>query len=315
MSQSSFPICEALSLLKKTLNGKEFSDFWSIILILMNKDVDDKIKAVEIYKATLFNYSNSNEKEKKSTFKLMKQVARHYKVSKQLKAIIESNKASDNNDVNYKDSPYYKDICTALKNVDDAYYTFKYHDVHKLYERMFAYELYHQIRVIIDKKKKKSNNYYNNVYLNGEPDKFLNLYIKLANTENKVNKKRKYKGLLLKDKFSPDLVLHGSPNETNEQFYIAEIKMQSNDKVVSDLLKMTDYVNLLDPKFKMHFLIYILYSLDDDVLMEKLKAKIKNKEINPQKLSRDIICIEASGKNNIRTRTLGSILDQIKENK
>lgn len=229
-------------------------------------------------------------------------------ISESAKAIIESNKASNNNDLSYN---YYIDICTALQNVKKEYYTFAYHNERKLYERMFAYELYHQIRVIIDDKNKSGNKDYAGVYLNGEPDKSLNIYqdlSKAADTLNKENECQK-----LNNVFRPDLVLH-IPDKTKAQQYIAEIKMLANEDVVSDFIKLTDYIKRLKPKFKMHFLIYIVNSLDNKELEEKLKTKIEKEEINPEDLSRDIICIEASGENDIRTRTLGDILDKI-ENK
>ena len=237
-------------------------------------------------------------------------------ISESVKAIIESNKASNNNDVSYN---YYIDICTALQNVKKEYYTFAYHNEHKLYERMFAYELYHQIRVIIDEKNKSGNKDYEGVYLNGEPDKSLGQYQELANAENELNNNENNNENneceKLNNVFRPDLVLH-IPDKTKAQQYIAEIKMLSNDKVVSDFQKMSDYIKRLKPKFKMHFLIYIVDGIDDveDKLKNELKSKIEKRKINPEDLSRDIICIEASGENDIRTRTLGDILDKI-ENK
>ena len=76
------------------------------------------------------------------------------------------------NDV--KRSPYLGDILEALSNVRTEYMVYcspgskiGNKSYYKYTERIFAYELYHQYRCIMQRKKKK----YAGLYLNGEQQK------------------------------------------------------------------------------------------------------------------------------------------------
>lgn len=113
--------------------------------------------------------------------------------------------------------PHIGDLIEALRNVDEVYYTYTTQKkVTKYPERVFAYELYHQFRKIMEDKP----NEYDNVYLNGEQQK----------------SKQVIKDL---EKCAPDLVLHKRIYETNpeDQLWLCEIKMKGNTKAMNDLNK------------------------------------------------------------------------------
>ena len=81
---------------------------------------------------------------------------------------------------------YVNDFIAALQEVDERYYTYTTTDGLKKYpERVFAYELYHQFRKIMEVKSSD----YCGVYLNGEQTKSKEVVPNL-------------------ERFAPDLVLH-----------------------------------------------------------------------------------------------------------
>ena len=109
------------------------------------------------------------------------------------------------------------DFIRALLNVDENYYTYTTQkQVTKYPERVFAYELYHQFRKIMEKNPKK----YQCIWLNGEQQKSKQVVEDL-------------------EKCAPDLVLHDCIYEVRPdgQFWLCEIKMKNNPEATSDLEK------------------------------------------------------------------------------
>ena len=199
--------------------------------------------------------------------------------------MIESNVLKDHPKVIYLD-----DLKVALKKVDPAYFNWCMHKPaddgsiseeiqSRNEERVFAYELYHQIRKIMESK--SASKRYQGVFLNGEAIKddkfFTNLYEGLSKVYKDINEDKSNKRV-------PDLVLHkdqGS-NKAEGQIYLAEIKMGDNDKALDDLLKLS---MLKDSKLNFDFYIFIYVRKTIDELKEELK------KIDTSKLSKSIVCL------------------------
>jgi|GEM_PF-2373216 len=191
--------------------------------------------------------------------------------------------------LNHPDFQYLNDIITALEKVDPKYFSWYKHkpandgtisEVIKKSneERVFAYELYHQIRKIMDTEPIPDR--YIGVHLNGEAIKDDNFFTTL------------YKGLsTLYDSIKtdicnrkmPDLVLHKDPGSIKKegQIYLAEIKMGDNAKALNDLLKLTMFENS-GLNFDLYIFIYVGKSTDE------LKNELK--KIDVSILSKNIVC-------------------------
>lgn len=209
----------------------------------------------------------------------------------------------------HRDKEYLEDIKTALNSVNSIYYTWYNHKIdntdysseeyQKAYcERVFAYELYHQIRKIMDASPVPMR--YKDVYLNGETikdNKFFNdIYDGLKESNPKFNGEN--------SKRIPDLVLHKDLGSTEEegQIYLAEIKMKDNKNALDDLEKLT-----LFEKSKLNFTFYIFIYAGKDV--EEFKEDLS--KIETSTLSKNIVCICAKCGES-QCMTLGEILSEIK---
>lgn len=109
------------------------------------------------------------------------------------------------------------DFICALLNVDEIYNTYTTQKKETKYpERVFAYELYHQFRKIME----ENPGIYKGIYLNGEQQKSKQVVENL-------------------EKCAPDLVLHDCIYEVRPdgQFWLCEIKMKNNPVAMSDLEK------------------------------------------------------------------------------
>lgn len=118
------------------------------------------------------------------------------------------------------DCPYVKDLCQAAENVGSEYYLYNRcdGDAYHYMERVFAYELYHQLRLIMESGSARER--YNGLYLCGE------------------QMKSKTIGNLSGAK-CPDLVLHGSFSETDRQEWVCEIKHRCSGNPSEDLYKLS----------------------------------------------------------------------------
>lgn len=207
---------------------------------------------------------------------------------------------------NHPNKEYLEDIKTALNNVNSVYYSWYNHKIsnseypseeyQKAYcERVFAYELYHQIRRIMDTNPAPAR--YEDVYLNGETIKdnkfFTDIYEGLAELSPKFSDNTDNKRI-------PDLVLHkdlGS-TEVEGQIYLAEIKMKDNKNALDDLKKLT----LLE-KSKLNFTFYIFIYAGKNI--DELKEELSQKDTAT--LSKDIVCV-CSKYGESQCMTLGEII-------
>lgn len=155
-------------------------------------------------------------------------------------------------------------LIRALSNVSDDYIGYDANKddekVIKYAERVFAYELYHQFRSLMDDNC--------GCYLNAE-----------------IKKDSKILEWEAKQDCYPDLVLHGSPIhiDPQTQYFLCEIKMDYNNLMLNDLDKLA---KLFDSN--LHFQHYI--SLFIGVSKEELKRKIEN-QIKERKLNDKTLCI------------------------
>ncbi len=133
-------------------------------------------------------------------------------------------------------------------------------------ERVFAYELYHQFRLLMC-----DNERYSDLLFNGEQQKDQSFF------------KNLFKELQDRKKAIPDLILHenlGNIENVRQVLYI-EIKTINNPDVFADLEKLTDLT-----KTSLNFLYYIFIYVDATI--DDLKSKIYGEEY--ENLDDNILC-------------------------
>lgn len=194
--------------------------------------------------------------------------------------------------VNHPSVLYIQDLVDAIQKVDTDYYYWKLYnegETKEAYcERVFAYELYHQLRCIMSPCNTAENiGRYQGLTLNGETIKDNSFFNNLFSN-------------LYQQRFIPDLVLHKDLGKTDEegQIYLAEIKMSENKEALDDLLKLT---NLSKSNLKFSCYIFIYAGLNIEEFKEKL-SKVKTNN-----LAKDIVCICVKQKEACAL-TLGEIL-------
>lgn len=164
------------------------------------------------------------------------------------------------------------DLIRALLNVDEIYYTYTTQKmVTKYPERVFAYELYHQYRKIMEEKPDE----YNHVYLNGEQQKSKQVVENL-------------------ERCAPDLVLHNCIFEVrrNGQFWLCEIKMKGNPEAMSDLEKFYKMESL---GFKCYIFLYA------GVTYKEMVEDIRKIKINTDTdVYEKTICISTCNRNGMK---------------
>ena len=176
---------------------------------------------------------------------------------------------------------YLEDIKCALKNVDSIYYRWTNHkvgetefpseEIEKAYcERVFAYELYHQIRKIMDANPALER-------YQGDNKFYTDLFDGLSEYDSSFKEGEDNKRI-------PDLVLHRDLGsiEKEGQIYLAEIKMAENKNALDDLKKLTV---LQKSKLNFTFYIFIYAGKNKDELYEELS------KIDTSIVSKDIVCI------------------------
>ena len=146
-------------------------------------------------------------------------------------------------------------------DVMDVYGNTKIEDVR--YERIFAYELYHQFRKIMEDPSTEYSN--ENVVLSGEIHKGDKIYDM--------------------DQCSPDLVLHDPQGMfVKTQYFLCEMKLKTNPKLLDDLQKIKK-MDLQGLNFQRY--IFLLIGADRAFLKEEIrKALIKGikEQLEKQKL-------------------------------
>jgi hypothetical protein len=167
------------------------------------------------------------------------------------------------NDIN---ANYFYDFILALLKVDPKYLIWPYRGNKQMSERVFAYELYHQWRLV----SKKFN--YQNLLINAE-----------------IRKDGIINNLPTSTIVYPDLVLHEMQANMNQQIIACEIKTakgidSSNGKsnVKKDLVKLGDYIDSW--KYEMCVFIQVKNSFNEfDKVIKYLKKK-KNEFKNSDKI-------------------------------
>ena len=174
---------------------------------------------------------------------------------------------------NLKDEEdYFIKFIEALSNVEESYLkyeTYKYEGeqlvpIIKRAERVFAYELYHQYRLVMP----------------NATDYVLNAEVFKDNTIFQCEEIQSC---------YPDLVLHRDIGHIDEgtQYFLCEIKMSSNSQLVNDLSKLTSLAKFTNLSFK--YYIFLCIGLNDDELKNIILKKCKQ---DPTlKFSGDVMCI------------------------
>lgn len=190
---------------------------------------------------------------------------------------------TDDRLLNHPEVYYLNDLGVAIKNVGSEYFNWKLKDsnghVKDAYcERVFAYELYHQLRKIMECPVCKEKRY-NGLTLNGEAIKSNNFFKNVFEGLYEVNEDKTHK-------FIPDLILHKDLGsfEHEEQIYMAEIKMKGNDEALGDLVKLT---NLKKTKLNFEFYIFIYVNIDMSDFISEVE-KLGNEEILT--INDEIVC-------------------------
>lgn len=157
-----------------------------------------------------------------------------------------------------EDFRFLKDLFYAITTIDDEYCNWTYyHKTIQKTERVFAYELYHKLKLIAEIKKTQ----YNGIKFNGEIGKKILSDINKLGTEYTVEQKN----------FNPDLVLHKGQidKESENQKLIIEIKTTNttDEKIAKDIIKLNYGIAYLNFQFG----VFISVNTDFDTIKDKLK--------------------------------------------
>lgn len=203
---------------------------------------------------------------------------------------------------------YLEDLCSALEEVSPEYKKWILYNTdasgdvketqESYCERVFAYELYHQLRLIMEPCRGHVEERYRELILNGEQVKLDNFYKHLFEGLSKLSEKFKKEG---ENKIIPDLVLHKNIGTIDKdgQIYLVEIKMGENTNALDDLEKLT-----LLTKSELYFHFYIFVYVDKSI--DELKEMILHKGVDV--FSKNIVCICLESNNAICT-TLGELTE------
>ncbi len=229
---------------------------------------------------------------------------------------------------------YLEDLIDASSKVDKRYYTindysnFDPEEIERYYERMYAYELYHQLRLIIGERDKEIERY-KNVILNGEMQKSFYLYKYLTLGKNNSNKTQALevspelsrlidKCFGPKDRLIPDLILH-EKDSVDEQVYLVEIKMGNNPNYLEDFEKLTNFKICLEKfvkeskgKHNPSFHLYIFLYEDD--LEKKMECSSKIQSIKKD-IDGSIICCYRKNNERYCCRTFDELMEIVNKRK
>jgi hypothetical protein len=143
-------------------------------------------------------------------------------------------------------------LLSSLSNIDDSYYRTTYENIHafreelvwrrgilnensfdRFGERVFCYELYHQLRILIDIERKHNPSFLEGTNLQGEVQKWLvhGLNARLGLED-------------LSKEFVPDFLMH-SPGEASRHVAVIEVKCYdrlTTEEVLYDLNKLDEFI-------------------------------------------------------------------------
>ena len=235
---------------------------------------------------------------------------------------------------------YLEDLQLALNNVNSRYYQLNMNGedgqkkIIQQYERMFAYELYHQLRLIIGEDGDEETPStllprYEGVMLNGEMEKTVNRFMTLFRLVNdKANNSDMHATIREafggKDSIMPDLILHEA-NSYNLQIYMVEVKMNDNNAYRSDLEKLTRFKHAFEKYVKEHFheknpgfLLYIF--IYEGNLLQKFQNMHDDtretffNQIDSNQIDSNIVCYYKVGRHDYRCNTLKWLRQNCKNN-
>lgn len=168
----------------------------------------------------------------------------------------------------------------ALQKVDNSYFKLpvSYCDLEIVRERVFCYELYHQIRKI-----QEENKYIVHFQLHAELDKKGHAFFK--------KKKRKI----------PDFLIHKSGNN-DHNICIIEVKGVLNNKILKDLKSINIF---LEYGYKFGILLIYNHSLNE--FIDKILPKIKKCNKISEKI---FICCVKNNKSEFEPQKLSTLLNK-----
>lgn len=158
---------------------------------------------------------------------------------------------------------HFNDFLLALIRVGPKYLLWPYGAKEQMIERVFAYELYHQWRIVADHYE------YDNLIINGEIRKDRSIY-------------RQNLGIVY-----PDLILHEQQNNTDQQVLACEIKTvqalnREPKSLIEDLLKLDKYIDVLD--YEISVFIQIKNPFDEFLKNRELLRQYEGTFNNPSKI-------------------------------
>ncbi|MEI6702390.1 MAG: hypothetical protein WCL71_02485 [Deltaproteobacteria bacterium] len=157
-------------------------------------------------------------------------------------------------------------------------------------ERAFCYELYHQLRVVLE-----------NIFYSGKPI----LHGELKKETLKDVTKRHLQVKQLNKEYVPDFLLH-SPGDFENQEVVMEVKTSPKlqvNHIIADILKLDEFISTY------HFNMGIFLAVN--VSMDNLKAKLRKHADRLQHIATasNIHIISAENSENVLQTTLAEILE------
>ena len=190
---------------------------------------------------------------------------------------------------------YFELIKESLENIDKAYYqslnlnAYDFTQVQpctdlkeKIYtykERVFCYELYHQLRVFIENQKSNNENLaiWDHALLQGELQKN-----QLSKTINEKFKVRRLNGI-----YVPDFILH-QPHTANHQKFVMEVKTKPSlifNDFKKDIIKLIEFVE----KYNFENAFFLVINNNPEDIFEKIK---NNKKILLKSLPNETVVLK-----------------------
>lgn len=193
---------------------------------------------------------------------------------------------------------YVNDIGEAIIHVNRDYCIWSYKNANMIQktERVFAYELYYQFRLLMNKNKS-----YLNIRFDGEIGKQRHERVDGCGlTFSNFNTNQIH--------FSPDLVIHKNQNNSDvkNQKAVIEIKTKDigHDELIRTIVKLTHYIRV----FNFQYAIFITVNTEFNEIVTKLNRSLHNaKDLDcNEKFNRIIVMNYIDGK--LTVDTLSNIL-------
>ncbi|MFC7772481.1 hypothetical protein [Flavobacterium sp. GCM10027622] len=167
-------------------------------------------------------------------------------------------------------------VIKSLERVEDSYYKTTYHNIQtfrdafayrlgrinnnnfeRYGERVFCYEFYHQLRVLIDEVRQDNPTFLEGTKLQAEVHK---MQIIELNQKLGLNP--------LSGEFAPDLLMH-SPGNANSHPFAIEVKCEHNisgEKIFKDLEKLNEFVT----RYNYQRALFIAINVDNNLIQSRI---------------------------------------------